>query len=278
MIREFFYKKYGKYITERILSPENEVIWDNYSQDSNDQIHVRNHLLQLGELVPSNFLNDSVEWGMDFSSWIDKFDRNKDYLFIGSEPHLNTNFQLVYDFGNRTGRTLQEIAKFHYDRENDIWHYLTNIFVSDISVPTITEFLSKCYITDLCHLVPKNCGQVPSILNKLSINNKDWSKFRTNIAKRFLLEEIDIVNPKFIILHGEPARSFFNKELGAIYSKTDLIEESNWKILSGEFRGYKIISIPHLKGDMRNKLWKCKRFPKRPLSAKQIIIELTNNK
>lgn len=276
MIRNFLEEKYGSPITNQLMTPNKEVIWDKSGNNAESQLHVRNHLLQLGELIPPNFMDNSIEWGMDFSSWIGEFNNDKEYFFIGAEPHLDKDFQLVYDFGNITGKSLTETAMSHYGRKNDIWFYLTQIFDDELSVKSITTFLSKCYITDLCHLVPKGCGQVPGIVKKLSIRNKDWSKFRTDMAKRFLVEEIKVVHPKFIILHGNVARNFFNKEIGVNYTTTHPIEDSKWNILSGEFEGYKIISMPHLKGDMKNKLWKCNVKPRRFQSAKRILNDLIN--
>ena len=218
-----------------------------------------------------------MEWGVDFSSWLGTLDHKKDFLFIGAEPHVDKNYQLVYDFGSHMDNTIEESAMIHFERSNDIWSYLTKIFVADLKPNSITSFLSKCYITDLSHIVPKRCGQVDDICDKLGIEEKDWFSFRTSIAKTFLPLEIRAVNPKYIILHGNASRHFFQNIFGVKYKSSDYIEGTrNLKILSGEFEGYKIVSIPHLKGDMRNKLWKCKKDPRRPDSAKQILNQLIN--
>lgn len=148
--------------------------------------------------------------------------------------------------------------------------------MEELSEDNITAFLSKCYVTDLCHVVPKSCGRVKDICKKIAISKGEWSKFRTAIAKRFLLEEIKAVNPKFVILHGNPSREFFRDELGLIYTDYP-IEDSKLTIQVGSFEGYKVISIPHLKGDVLNKLWRCRKHPKRPASAKRILNQIVNN-
>jgi hypothetical protein len=279
MIREFLIEKYGKLVTESFLTDKNEVIHDNFNSNGiKEQQEVISFLKEAKDtsgvqLVPEDFWNEKADWGFDFSSWIGEFD-NKELMFIGAEPHIGNNFQLVYDFGNFKGLSLTETALKHYKRNSDIWSYLTQIFVDELIDENITKFLKRCYITDLCHIVPKNCGQVKDICKKLSIKPIQWNKFRSSVAKRFLLQEIRVVNPKYIILHGNPSREFFEKELGLKFTDTHPIENSNYTIKEGKFDGYKIISIPHLKGDVRNKLWKCSLYPERPKSAKKILNEL----
>ena len=54
--------------------------------------------------------------------------------------------------------------------------------------------------------------------------------------------------------------------------------KSGFKIIEGKInikgKDYKIISLPHLKGEMTNKLWRCKIYPERPKHAKEIIKQL----
>ena len=278
-------RKYGKAVTNQLLTKNHEVLRNCIAKkDDNTYQHKIKSLLSLKDalgnnLVPELLIKEKVEWGVDFSSWIGQFDAGKEYFFIGAEPHINRDFQLVYDFGNIENKDVNEIAREHFSDESDIWNYLTKIFVDDLSDENITDFLKKCYITDLCHLVPKKCGQVKDIVKALSIKPKDWNEFRTKMANEFLIEEIKIVNPKFVILHGNVARKFFKNQLKVIFNKTFEIENSSLKILSGEYDGYKIISIPHLKGQNRSNLWKSKKYPERPKSARKIIrsiIQKTN--
>jgi len=279
MIRKFLEEKYGKFITDKFLNDRNEVIYENFDRDGieeqNEVIRVLKESKDISgrNLVSDFFWNNKVDWGFDFSSWIGNFNY-KDFFFIGAEPHIGNNYQLVYDFGNFSGLTLKETALKHYKRDTDIWFYLTQIFVSELTDENITHFLNKCYITDLCHVVPKNCGQVKDICEKLSIKSGEWKKFRSSVAKRYLLKEIEAVDPKYVILHGNPSRDFFQSELGLQFTGDYKIENSIYSIKTGELAGYKIISIPHLKGDVRNKLWKCVKYPERPESAKKILNEL----
>jgi len=280
MIKKFLIKKYGNYITEELLTKNNEVVIDNIANFENNQQNKVIELLKelnasLGnDLIPLNFFNTKIEWGVDFSSWIGEFNNGKDFMFIGSEPHINVNYQLVYDFGNIKGKTLTEIAKTHYERD-DIWYNLTNIFVDKLNDENITNFLEKCYITDLCHIVPKKCGKVDDITKKLSITKNMWNKFRTAIAEKFLLEEIKIVNPKYVILHGANARDFFNEKLGVKYEEQHKINEKHF-IRVGKIDKYKVIAIPHLKGSVLNEIWKNKEHPEIPKRAKEILKNIVN--
>ena len=282
MIKEFLIEKYGSFVTNCFLTEQNEVIYDNRNEDGvKEQEEVIKVLEALktaeGEsLVPESFLKKDVQWGFDFSSWIGSYD-NKEFFFVGSEPHIQSNYQLVYDFGNLKGKTLNETAKYHYEKQSDIWYYLTEIFVDDLIEENITSFLSKCYITDLCHIVPKHCGQVKDICRKLDIKPGEWKQFRNSVAQRFLLKEIEVVNPKYVILHGNPAREFFQDKLGMIVTGNYPIDKSRYSIKTGNLNGWQVLSIPHLKGDVRNKLWKCKKYPERPKSAKRILNSIVNS-
>ncbi len=277
MIRSFLESKYGKYVTDQLVTKDNKVMLDNINKNGiEQQEEVIKHIASLqdkdgNKLIPERFLLNNAEWGMDFSSWIGTLNDKKEYLFIGAEPHISNNYQLVYDFGSHNEKTIEQDAVTQFNRESDIWHYLTKIFVKDLTSKNIASFLSKCYITDLSHIVPKGCGQVKDICKVLNISVNEWVNFRTSVAKNFLPAEIKAVNPRFVILHGNASRDYFRDILGVVYNTPYPIKNSPYKILTGEFNGYKIISIPHLKGDMRNKLWKCKKFPERPESAKEIL-------
>ena len=203
-------------------------------------------------------------------------------MIIGAEPHVWRNYQLVYNFGNFSGKTTDESAQLHFagkSTQEKIFSYLPSIFVDDISNQNkITQFLEKCYITDLCHIVPKGCGQVKDIIKALSIIPKEWDKFRRSIAETFLRKEIAEVCPKYIILHGKPSREFFEKVFKVEYESKYEIEDSADTILTGKYfndgQEFFVISIPHLAGDRKNKLWLCKKWPKRPISAKNILNNL----
>jgi hypothetical protein len=277
MIKEFLEKKYGKYVTNILLDSNNQVWLEEKDNTEEAQFEVMAHLKSLTNangvrLIPSNFFDNNVEWGLDFSGWIGEFKaEEKEYFFIGAEPHINKNFQLVYNFGSYSD-SLEETANHYLSHKKNIWYDLINIFVDDCSnITDVISFLKKCYIADLCHFVPKKCGQINSICETLSIKTSEWAALRYEIAKEFLHNEISIVKPKYIILHGKSARDFFKSSL----ESEEFIDESKLKIMEGEIningQDYKIISIPHLKGQMTNQLWRSKKNYKHPIAAKKII-------
>jgi hypothetical protein len=290
MLKDFLIQKYGKHVTEKLMNSKNEVIVENRNDEGDEEQqkiveHLRSLLNENGEqIVPEKFLhNNKKGWALDFSSWIGQFNSNKEYMIIGAEPHVWRNYQLVYNFGNFSGKTTAESAQLHFAGESTqekIFSYLPSIFVDDTSNQNkITQFLEKCYLTDLCHIVPKGCGQVKDIIQALSITAKAWEKFRRAIAEVFLKKEIAEVCPKYIILHGDSSREFFEKVFKVKYESEYKIEDSSkYKILTGKYfnngKEIPVISIPHLAGQVRNELWLCKKWPKRPISAKTILNNL----
>lgn len=280
-IRQTLEKKYGEYITQNLMTENDEVLIDKISQSEIEGQSAVNKLLKqikdfdISKNLHQNLWNEEIEWGVDFSSWIGSFNNDKEFLFIGAEPHINKNYQLVYDFGNFKNKNLQQTALVHYNR-TDIWHYVTKNFTNDLSNKGILNFLQRCYITDLCHIVPKGCGTIKAICEKLDIKQKDWKDFRTLIAKKYLIDEIKTVNPKYIVLHGAASRDFFANKLKVNFKEKYQIADWKRYILLGEFMDYKVIAIPHLKGQVLNQLWRSKMHPQRPIAAEKIIKDILN--
>lgn len=271
-IRSFLEKKYSSAITDLLLSPQNEVLLDKKDYGEGWNLLVKEHLekLEKENLFPKEFF--VIDWGMDFSSWLDKFDNEhkKEFMFIGAEPNVRcSNYQLVYDFGTKINESTTTTA-VDFARGGDIWHYLTRLFADIDSEKSIVSFLTKCYITDICHIVPKNCGTVAKISEKLKIKQSEWKSFRNKVADSFLQEEIRTVSPKFIILHGAVSRNYFSKHLRVEFKEVKTLSPKHF-VRTGEWENYKIISIPHLKGQMKNEIWRNER---RFAMIKEAVAEL----
>ncbi|WP_192820707.1 uracil-DNA glycosylase family protein [Rufibacter sp. LB8] len=272
MIKEFFYKKYGTEVTDSIMTASNEVIVESKNSDITKHHLIKKHLIDITvdlDISPK-LIDQDVTWGMDFSGWIGSYDSEvgKEYMIIGAEPSISRNYQLVYGFGNKYNLNIDQTASYHYEKEDDIWSYFTRLLIKENE--SIRDFLEKCYITDLCHIVPQGCGTVESICKKLNITAKEWETFRTSLAKKFLLEEIELVKPKLLVLHGNVSRDFFKTLLKIKFESIGKIKNTKYSISKAEWKGIPILSIPHLKGQVRNKLWKCadkERFE----SAKNIV-------
>ena len=282
MIKKFLENKYGKYITNDIINSNNQVCISKINKtgkrEQQEVIKILNSIKNIDSenIMPDKFWNTDIKWGVDFSSWIGEYKNNKDFFFIGAEPHINNNYQLVYDFGSTSNESINKTALKYYNNKNDIWHYISNSFVTELSEKNIISFLEKCYITDLCHIVPQGCGQVDKISTKLGVKTKDWNNFRTIVAKKYLIEEIKSVNPKFIILHGAASRDFFRKELNVKFEEKYQIADWNRFVLKGIINGYMVISIPHFKGQVLNELWRSKKHPERPVAIREILQKLIN--
>lgn len=274
MLREFLTEKYGAYVTDHLLTNDNEPRLDKIDKDSLEgQEAVTNHLRSLRDdagnrLVPDEYLK--VDWGMDFSSWLGPFNGKHDVMLIGAEPHIANNYQLVYDFGLRGDEDVRGAALRYEANNNDIWHYIAKNFASDNSLENKAEFIERCYITDLCHIVPKECGQVDSICAKLGIPGKEWEEFRAKVARQFLVREVEVVKPKLIVLHGGASRDFFQGTLGVEFSSWEKIAGWRGSVSKGTFSGATVLGIPHLKGQVLNELWRSKS-DERVNSVRQII-------
>lgn len=266
-IRNALIHKYGEFVTSKMTQGTNSVFLENndFSNDvSQEEVvkYIKSMRNRLGNpIVPNELFDSNIEWGFDFSGWIGELTANKSIMIIGAEPSISANFQIVYEFGNNRNESLEEIALKQYNSGNKIWNYLVKIFADGISTTEILDFLDKVYICDLCHFVPKKCGSVEKICETLNIQKREWSKIRKEVANTYLIPEIEAVNPNFILLHGNPSRNFFKRELKVKFSETP-IGNSIYKVLDGYLGKYKVISIPHLGGQNIYKIWKYKEYEK----------------
>ena len=282
-------RKYGVFITNKLLNANKEVCLSRCNLDGVlEQKEVIKHIKTLKDvdgvqLVPDHFFKNKIEWGFDYSGWIGSLDSDKKYIFIGAEPNINHNYKVTYDFGTIDGMSAEQVALKHYNTKwtkttRDIWNIIADMMAESQDEKTKIDFLKSSYITDLCHFVPKGCGNVSQICDKLEISKSEWKSMRSKCAKSFLAEEILGLNPEAVILHGTQSRKFFLEHFGIQDINIHKIESSILKIIEGSWKGIKILSIPHLSGDIRNKLWKCRAHPQRPISAFRIIQKILHKK
>ena len=282
-MKETLENKYGKFVTSKLLNSKNEVLLNNINQSGEiEQQEILNHLKSIRDfennpLLPKKLFQNKVKWGFDFSGWIGPLqNNNKEFMLIGAEPNINHNYQIVYGFGTEKNGNTYETALKHYNTKwtkttRDIWGIIVDMFSKLNDNDSIVKFLSKCYITDLCHFVPQGCSNINAISEKLGITTQEWKSLRSKSAHLFLKNEILTLSPKVIILHGQAARNFFIREFKQHIIKEHKIENSNFTISEGEWHKIKVIGIPHLSGDVRNKLWRCRKFEERAKSARNII-------
>ena len=303
-LKELLLEKYGSFVVETLLNDKEEVLLDkSYNKESQNEVkahldltvknllkdlplekmnipysHVKEEIKEGQVIFEKMAKGEAINWGMDFSSWLGNFSNpRKDIMIVGAEPNVGENdFQLVYDFGSRSGEEYIESARKFAKKEEDIWHTLTNLFVDDLENDNkVLEFLSRCYITDMCHIVPQKCGMIKGISKKLLIEQREWKKFRIAIAHKFLISEIFIIRPKLLILHGAVSREFIRHYINGFrnpeikISPRYNIRVGDWEI--DEDLTIKVIAIPHLKGSNKNVVWRNKETVAK---AKQVITEI----
>jgi hypothetical protein len=235
----FFYQKFGKEITERLL--DKDLVLDRGKisihkekdlSGTHPTVSVQmEKLIELGCLSKEDFENQNIKgWAFDFPGWIGALNVDKpsfkDIMIIGLEPHVDNNdFQIVYELADRTRKPTftvrnNEIFCDGSSKPHVMWSNAVKILSSDNQYTEIFtnnnqevlyEVLNKIYITDLCHFAPMG--------NANKIKNLKWkgsNGIRTKTAEKFLLDEIRLINPKLIIAHGNDVintlRSFLNTE------------------------------------------------------------------
>lgn len=255
---DFLEKKYGREITNKLVKDDclhTDPVLEGGTDLVQDQVRALKDRIGLG------FVADIDKgWAFDFPGWIGKFSPRK-YMVIGMEPHIERyDFQITYGLSEYTPQkekrfsidTTRQSFVVCRDDSSIIWSNLFKLFADEETKAAVLEgdmtalmnFLRQFYITDLCHFAPrgpaKRIREIPQ-----------WTKWRRHIAREFLPQDIELVNPEVIItqgntVFGELARSLKPRITGE--EKCGKI-----KIIFAEFEGVKIISIPHFGSELTNK-------------------------
>lgn len=294
MNKNFFIKKYGNYIVDNLFDESNRILVERSSDSIESQRMVVKQLKTLRDihgnsLIPNSFWNADTEWGIDCSGWIGKFDASnrKSIMVIGAEPNVMKDYKIAYDFGSSSNKSLIETALYHYNTPysnttRDLWNIISKIFLDKFDNASITNFLNKCYISDLCFFAPKNTGQVSSsgkkkgIIEILGITQSKWKNFKFEVAESYLIPEILIVKPRIIVLSGRSPREFFMRKKKVLFKRHLIDEElSNQSIYMGNWEGMTLIGVPHFSNSARNEVWKGKgKKESLKIKAKIIINKL----
>lgn len=134
MLEALLKRKYGGFVTSNLMNSNKEVLVNHYNR--NDPFHqqeVMNHILDMKDkngtsLFPTNFKIQDADWGMDFSGWLGPIDNPKDFLFIGAEPHIWKNYQVVYGFGTNEEEDIHATALKYANDKKDIWYSFLRTF------------------------------------------------------------------------------------------------------------------------------------------------------
>jgi uracil-DNA glycosylase len=195
-------------------------------------------MIELGLLTESDY-EQGKPWAFDVSSTYTDLTQAKKIpiMVIGEDPHVEGNdYQAVYGFAQR-GIAFEK-AQIKKDKFKN---YLIKLFLSEqemngLSNNEMGEFLSKFYISDLCHFTPQ--GQ-----NNRKDDVKNWKKIKEKTAKYFLEKEIKALKPDYIITHGGFSRRYLAKILDFEIHEVGKI---GFKYFSGNYNGITVVGIPHL--------------------------------
>ncbi|MBI5452909.1 hypothetical protein HY945_05610 [Candidatus Gottesmanbacteria bacterium] len=265
-LRTFLYEKYGKVITKELLSEENRIMADKLKKGGEGQSATN---AQMEKFVEEGLLREDDykkinRWSFDFPAWIGEFEP-KEVMIVGLEPHIQENdYQTVYEFGETSNKSIQA--------DHFLWKRLCFLFSEEKEFSEEkkldTKILQKFYITDLCHFAPKGNA------NKIKVL-KNWKNIRKNVADKFLIQEIELVQPKIILAQGGDAFKFLKKELELIDRKVECIETDyknpkEYGIYFATYNDIKVFGVPHI-GTEFNLLY---NFWERKISVVREKIEL----
>jgi len=264
---DFFIRKYGTHVCKKLITNDLFILRNNVCKSQiEEQQAVTQHLSALtkingDKLIPHNLITSGIEWGFDCSGWLGRLEHNKNIMVIGTEPNIDSDYKIVYDFGHERNKTLEEVAikQFNYkynkkNRTRDISKIIVDIFYDNPTTKDIVNTLNSCYLTDMCFFAPKESSDKTKIANKLRTTKSFWNSLTKDVADLFLIEEIELIKPKIIISSSKVPADFFEKKLRIKYDYQNIIN-SKLRIGMTEWKGIKMLSLPHLSGQTRNKLY-----------------------
>lgn len=128
----------------------------------------------------------------------------------------------------------------------------------------LKKFINQFYITDLCHFAPQGNA---NLINNVS----KWSKIRESVAKEFIKNEIEIINPKIILAQGTDVFNTLKKLLEI--DKYITYSLGNGSVRVAQFGNIKIIGLPHIGSMMIHRTFCINNIEnvKKKLEEKQII-------
>ena len=207
MIKKILEEKYGKEILQNLLT-EGRINLDNEAHKSTKTqlvIAQMNKMINL-DLLSQEDYKEGVPWAFDVSSTYANLNEvtKIPIMIIGEDPHVeNNDYQAVYGFAQK-GESFEKRSITDKFKK-----FLIRLFYSENELSQMTNlqlqnFLSLFYITDLCHFTPQGPDK-----RKEALTN--WDSIKKKTAMHFLKNEIDAINPDYIITHGGTSRDFLPK-------------------------------------------------------------------
>ena len=218
------------------------------------------------KLIPDKFkstIEKYEHWSFDFPSWVGdlnfKQEHAREIMVVGMEPHIRKRiYQATYGLRETDDNVYGELDEGGNKR---LWRNINALF-GDREDYKHRDFLSRFYITDMCHIALRtNAKKTQQIYT--------WQNIRADIAQSFLVTEIELINPKFIISQGGAVAHFIHhqvlqkkwKHIGSItpdhFNPLNLPVKNTPAFDKYELNGSKTIHVrlPHIASGQTNNFW-----------------------
>lgn len=266
IFRAHIENKFGKHITDSILDSVKLKLLTGKKEELYKSGFLKLNNEKIRNLLPE-WYNDieKKEWAFDFPGWIGELDftknNAKEIMIIGMEPHIGyRDFQVTYGLRETSENEFDEIDEF---KPNEmLWRNLFGIFGKGSNYKS-KEFLNRFYITDMSHFAVQ--GQA----NEMLIF-KNWAKIREEVAQSYLVNEIELILPNYIVSQSNVVADFIEYkfldkkgEIIATKETGDFKTELPMKCkTSPVFKKYRIFNqeiihlrLPHLGSPNANYFW-----------------------
>ena len=269
--KNFLIEKFGKKLLNVMIRNENQLCLKEeikYDTGINNSEYTVKVLDDYPEKIKDKLTDYALkEWVFDFPGWIGElnFDETnapvRDIMVVGMEPHIEGRYYQT-TYGLR--KTVNGFGEIKNSNNKNIWKNLYSVF-SEEKLSSGEEcyeekFLSRIYITDLSHFAIK--GKV----NQMKIYS-NWRDIRTVVAEEFLIREIKLIKPKYIVSQGNDVakviKVILEKEFGSPNMFIDFKNKlKGWKstpiLQKFEKNDLKVIHVklPHLASGQTQWRWK----------------------
>lgn len=264
--------KFGNIVNELIPNLKNEQYPERLEIDISKRMpkcknsYINNLVLEtirknaLDKEFIKSFIDNGVDFAFDFPGWFGSLDFSKDnsikeVMIVQAEPHIeNYNYQVTYEFAEKEyGKDIKienEKITSEFFSKNNLFNSLTTLFLNNTQKDKIFKdkdrielykFLEMFYITDACHFCPQ------TTVTELKKRQKEWNVIRDKIGKSYLSQEIELINPKLILVGGGDAMKTISNSIPDIENVPfNIAKEYNSSALQPNLYKYKVKQGVHI--------------------------------
>lgn len=210
--RDLMNTKFGESITNSMLESSKLKLIKGHSDEVYKNDYSKENIAKVIALIPEVYelkeLIRKKNWAFDFPGWIGElnFEKSsvKEILIIGMEPHIGGRYyQATYGLRETSENAFGELDEFKPN--SMLWKNISELFNQKNGYHN-PKFLEKIYITDMAHFAIKGKADEMKSFPK-------WNKVRADIAEKYLVDEIELINPKYIISQGNDVAKFIEKKI-----------------------------------------------------------------